>query len=137
MEEQQRGTPRNIKVGNARVIKIGRQYEELGYKVIFCTGNHEGPDLVIVSTADATIRKVIECTNYNNPKQLIPSDHFDRYMGTLGYWENMGIELELIVSYMSNVTAYQLSECQRLRIKVTAVGPQDQPEDENVEGWVE
>ena len=131
-------TIRNLRIGSARVTKIARMYEELGYKVILNTGNHEGPDIIIVSSADGRIRKIIEVTNYNNPKQIISWDNFNRYLGTLGYWESIrSIELELIVSYISNLSGDQLQECNRLGIIVNAVGPQDQPEDENKEGWID
>jgi hypothetical protein len=104
---------------------------DLGYLVITNIGNHEGPDIIIVSLPDGRIKKVIEVTNYNNPKQIISWDNFNRYLGTLGYFESIrGIELELVVSYLSNLNAEQLLECEKLRIRVNAVGEQDQPADD-------
>jgi hypothetical protein len=56
------------------------------------------------------------------------SKRFERYVITLTAFECIeGIELELVVSYIENLTITQLNELKRNNIRVHVEGAQDLP----------
>ena len=84
------------------------------------------------SLPDGRIKKVIEVTNYKRPEEYMVEDRLERYIGTLTYFEEIeGIELELVVSFLENLTAKQLIELRNNHIHVRLEGSQDLP------GWEE
>jgi hypothetical protein len=118
----------SVKVGEARVNKLANQYRELGYFVIENSANHEGVDLIIISTPEGRIKKVIEVTNYKKPQYFVDAKRFDRYVITLTAFECIeGIELELVVSYLENLSVTQLKELKRNNINIHVEGAQDLP----------
>jgi hypothetical protein len=98
-------------------------------------------DLIIVTVPDGRIRKVIEVTNYARPDEKIDDVRFERYVNSLTYFEDIeGIELELVVSYLDNLTSTQIKELQRCNIHVNVMGKQDLLDDGNnktIVGWIE
>ncbi len=118
-----------VEIGKARVQKLGNQYRELGYFVIENGDNHAGVDLIIISTPEGRIKKVIEVTNYRKPTFFMSSERFDRYISSLTYFECIeGIELELVVSFIDNLTTNKVSELKRNHITIRVEGSQDLPE---------
>jgi hypothetical protein len=115
-----------VKVGKVRVMKIKEQYEKLGYIVIANAENHEGADLIIVSVPSGRIRKAIEVTNYRDPNFHMSNERVGRYIKTLKQFDKIeGIELELVVSFLNNLSASQLVEVEKASIHVIVAGEQD------------
>lgn len=142
--EIHKGRPYNIKrleLGNVRVRKLAMKYMDLGYKVIMASRNEPGVDLMVISTPEGKIRKVIECTNYNRPDEKISQDTFERYIDNLTFFEEIeGIEMELVVSYIDNLTPTQIKELKRCNIRITVMGKQDLLDDgsnKSIQGWIE
>lgn len=142
--EIHKGRPYNIKrleLGNVRVRKLAMKYMDLGYKVIMASRNEPGVDLIVISTPEGKIRKVIECTNYNRPDEKISQDTFERYIDNLTFFEEIeGIEMELVVSYIDNLTPTQIKELKRCNIRITVMGKQDLLDDgsnKSIQGWIE
>lgn len=134
--EQIKDQPWAVSIGAIRTRKIARQYQELGYLVISNPENHEGADVIIISLPDGRIRKVIECSNFREKKFHMDNDRVDRYIANLTYFEGIeGVELELIVTYMDNLSAGQLLDLKN-HIKVTALGYQD-TEEKTEQGWID
>ncbi|MGB9856400.1 MAG: hypothetical protein ACPLKS_07695 [Caldisericum exile] len=138
------GRPYNrkkLKIGDIRTLRIAEEYEKMGYKVLVRLGNNPGVDITVISIPDGKIRKVIECTNYGNRSNYICEEDFERYIETLTWYEDIqGIEMELVVSYLSNLNAEQLRECERNNIRIRVIGHQDLPrkeDEEQIEGWRE
>jgi hypothetical protein len=118
-----------LKIGDARVQKIAASYRKLGYFVITNPSNHEGADIIIIALPDGRVRKVIECTNYKKPEYYIGPDRLDRYIKTLTAFKGIeGVELELVVSFMENLSFNQYNELKTNGINVKVEGPQDLPE---------
>lgn len=125
-----------VSIGKFRVHKLANQYRDLGYFVIENGENHAGVDLIIISSPDGKIKKVIEVTNYREPNFFISSERFERYINSLTYFEEIeGIELELVVSFLENLTVSQLKELKRNNINVHVEGEQDIPQDKPIIGW--
>jgi hypothetical protein len=120
-----------VEIGKARVLKLANQYRDLGYFVIENGDNHAGVDLIIISTPEGRIKKVIEVTNYREPKFFMSSERFERYINSLTYFECIdGIELELVVSYIDNLTTNQVLELKRNHINIRVEGSQDLPKNQ-------
>ena len=137
VKEQIRDNRRALKVGNARVLKLATEYERLGYMVLPNLGKHEGADLLVISLPDGRIRKAIEVTNFERPDEYIANPRLDRYINDLVFFKAIeGIELELVVSYLENLSEKQLTLLKEYGIKVKVAGEQDLPE-EDIVGWVE
>lgn len=124
---------KSIAIGRVRVLNLARRYQDLGYLVIGNWDTHEGVDLIIISLPNGKIWKVIESTNFKEPYEKIADNRLLRYINSLDYFDGIeGIQKELIVSYLDNLTAAQLEELKQHRITVTAVGSQDKQK-----AWVE
>jgi hypothetical protein len=118
----------SVKIGEARVSKLANQYRTLGYFVIENSKNHEGVDLIIISTPNGKITKVIEVTNYKKPEYFLDNTRFNRYVDTLISFSVIdGIELELVVSFKENLSYNQVMALRRNNINVHVEGPQDLP----------
>jgi hypothetical protein len=126
----------SVEVGRARVLKIANRYRDLGYLVITNDANHSGADLIIISLPEGRIKKVIEVTNYKRPNEYMDDNRVERYIGSLTNFEDIdGIELELVVSFLENLTAKQLIELKKNSIQVHVEGSQDLPENKPIVGW--
>jgi hypothetical protein len=132
---------RSLAIGNIRLRKLALKYQELGYKVLMNPSTSPDVDLIIITVPDGRIRKVIEVTNYARPDEKIDDVRFERYVNSLTYFEDIeGIELELVVSYLDNLTSTQIKELQRCNIHVNVMGKQDLLDDGNnktILGWIE
>jgi hypothetical protein len=112
-------------IGDRRVQKIAKEYSEIGHLVIVNPSNHEGVDLVIISSPLGKILKVIESTNYAKTSYIC-KESFERYLGTLGYFKDLeDVQKELIVSFRNNLNTRQWNMCTENNIKVVVVGHQD------------
>jgi hypothetical protein len=112
-------------IGDRRVQKIAKEYIDLGHLVIVNPSNHEGVDLVIISSPLGKILKVIESTNYAKTSYVC-KDTFERYLNTLGYFRELeDVQKELIVSFRNNLNTRQWNMCIENNIKVVVVGHQD------------
>ncbi len=112
-------------IGDRRVQKIAKEYSDLGHLVITNPSNHEGVDLVIISSPLGKILKVIESTNYAKTS-YVSKDTFERYLSTLGYFRDLEeVQKELIVSFRNNLNTKQWNMCIANNIKVVVVGHQD------------
>jgi hypothetical protein len=120
--------PWSVEVGRARVLKIADRYRDLGYLVITNDANHSGADLIIISLPDGRIKKAIEVTNYKRKNEYMDDSRIQRYIDSLTYFEDIdGVELELVVSFLENLTAKQLTELKKNDIHVHVEGSQDLP----------
>ena len=132
MEQEQKENQRSIRIGAERVLKLAVEYEKLGYLVVSNPATHSGVDLMIISAPDGKIRKVIEVTNYKNGQWQMDSQRFDRYIASLIYFDTIdGIEKELVVTSLDNLTASQLVELKKSGIHVTVRPIQDLPSEED------
>jgi hypothetical protein len=112
-------------IGDRRVQKIAKEYSDIGHLVIVNPSNHEGVDLVIISSPLGKILKVIESTNYAKTSYVC-KESFERYLGTLGYFRDLeDVQKELIVSFRNNLNTRQWNMCTENNIKVVVVGHQD------------
>ena len=60
----------------------------------------------------------------------------ERYIGSLTYFGDIeGVEFELVVSFLNNLTANQLIELKKNDIHVHVEGSQDLPENKPNLGW--
>jgi hypothetical protein len=142
-ENKFKDTQANIMTGAIRVIRLRMKYEDLGYKVISNIRSHEGPDLIAIHLPDGRIWKVIEATNWNKKGHLSDA-RLLRLIDSLVYFKGIqGIQLEVVFSYLENLSAKQKEEFESNGIRVTILGSQDLDynlvkdyfEEEDVNGW--
>jgi hypothetical protein len=123
---------RALRVGDARVQKIASLYRQLGYLVWINPSNHQGVDLIIISTRDGRIKKVIEITNYSKKEYYVGNERFKRYMDSLTFYKDIeGIEMQLFISYRENLSMNQYQILKKYGIIVNVVGKQDLPTNES------
>lgn len=119
------------KISDRRVDKLFHEYTELGFVVIVNKRNHEGPDLIIVSTPRGEVVKVIESTNYQQytkegKPEYISKDKLQRYYDTLRYFDKIeGIRKEIIVSYKENIPSSWFKKFTDAKITIVIMGGQD------------
>jgi hypothetical protein len=124
--EQIKDNRTSLAIGAVRVLRLAEEYEKLGYLVLTNPETHSGVDLVIISLPDGRIQKVIECTNWKDGHWKMDSDRFERYVASLTYFEVIdGIELELVLTSLDNLTAKQADELKKNHIHVTVRPVQD------------
>jgi len=124
--EQIKDNRTSLAIGAVRVLRLAEEYEKLGYLVLTNPETHSGVDLVIISLPDGRIHKVIEVTNWKDGHWKMDSDRFDRYVASLTYFEIIdGIELEMVVTSLDNLTAKQADELKKNHIHVTVRPVQD------------
>ncbi len=113
-------------IGNRRVHRLAEEYRKLGLLVVTNPTNHEGPDLILISSPDGRIVKVMESTNYARPEEYVCSETFKRYLDGLNYFDSiLGIEKVIVVSFRTNLLRTQWQKCRENGITVEVVGRQD------------
>jgi hypothetical protein len=119
------------KIGDKRVDRIYDEYTRMGFVVIVNKSNHEGPDLIVISTPKGEVVKVIECTNYakhtsKGKPEYISKDKLERYFNTLNYFDRIeGIQKELVVSFKENVPSSWYEKFTKAKITVLIMGYKD------------
>ena len=137
----------SLLIGDDRVLRLARDYENKGFLVFANSKNHEGPDLIVISVPEGRVVKVIESTNYERPEEYIAAKTFSRYIDSLCYFKGIeDVELELVVSFFENVSNAQYLELQEHDIKLVIENHQDGPfegrialesSDGDIECWIE
>jgi hypothetical protein len=113
------------KIGNRRLFRVSKEYQDQGYFTIINPYNHKGVDIIVVATLDRRIIKVIECTNYAREDEYINNEKLQRYIEALNAFTPLkGIEKEIIIS-ASNIHKVHYKKLREFNIRVLIVGKQD------------
>lgn len=113
-------------VGNRRLNRVTREYEDLGCFVVQNLTQESGVDLMIFSRSDGKLQKVIECTNYGKSWEYIKNDRMERYITSLNAFDLLpNVVKELYVSYQTNASKVQMERLVKNNIKLVIVGCQD------------
>jgi hypothetical protein len=114
------------RIGNRRLNRVGKEYEDLGCFVVMHKEQQSGVDLMIFSRADGKLQKVIECTNYAEPREYINSGRLNRYIMELNAYDVLpSVVKELYVSYKTNISQVGMELLVKNNIKLVVVGCQD------------
>jgi hypothetical protein len=114
-----------LDIGQRRVNRLKEYYEKKGKLCLENAIFFTGVDLIVISRKTGKVLEVLEVTNYNNRREWINEMKMDRYIASLGLFDQLPrVRKTLIVSYKENVAGYE----ERLRqsgITVRALGKQD------------
>jgi hypothetical protein len=119
------------KIGDRRIDRITEEYRTMGFLVWANKQNHKGVDIIIISTPDGRVVKVIESANYGKytregKLEVIAKDKLQRYYYSLNYWDSIeGIKKEIVVSFKENIPSAWYKKFTEAKITVIIVGCQD------------
>jgi len=122
-------------VAQRRIDKLKEFFESQGYYVSVNRAYNSGVDMLVLTSREEGVIKVLEVTNYAERDSLgtleyIPDYKFDRYIENLNAWDGvsrLGWKLEkiIVVSYPTNLTPQQMKKASANNITITILGYQD------------